>query len=152
MAYEVEISNPNGEGIHHEMGHFLMRVKDESGETHEPDRAEIIRQATIPRANAMMTLGTIQPGAIDPNDDIYDARPRTPDPEFQETIDDRLASTQQRIHDLAGPQLTHPLTWLSESQPPEPEDPDFLDWVFDFRHDESHPKWPTANELSIQLV
>ena len=137
MSYEINITDIDDQGIHHEMGHFLMRAKDDSGETHDQLLAEIVRQATIPRANAMMTLGEIRPGALNPTEDIYSARPLTLDQGLQARIDTELAQIQQRINALGGPDLQTPLTWLDSTQPPKPRTPDFADWVFDFRHDQS---------------
>ena len=137
MSYEVDIKDVEDQGIHHEMGHFLMKAKDESGETHHKDHAEIIRQATIPRANAMMTIGEIRPGSLDPNKDIYSAKPLTPDVNLQTSINNELAEVQKSISDLDGPDVTKPLTWLSTRLPTQSENPMFLDWVFDFRHDQS---------------
>ena len=48
MAYEVAIETPDGIGIHHEMGHFLMNVQA-NGTTQDELFAPVIRQATIPR-------------------------------------------------------------------------------------------------------
>lgn len=135
MAYEVSIQKPGGEGIHHEMGHFLLKAKDKTGEAHEPLNSTIIRQATIPRANAMMTLGVLKPGAIDPSDDIYNALPHTVDANLQADIDREFASKQTAVTQAGGPDLTKPLDWLTGKLQQAPNSPEFQDWVFEFRHD-----------------
>ena len=136
MAYEIEIKTPEGDGIHHEMGHFLLKAKDESGEAHEPLRSSVIRQATIPRANAMMTLGVITPGSINPNDDIYGAKPSKAEPELQAEIDEEFANKQREAAGLGGPNLEAPLDWLASRLPKPPRPLEFPDWVLDFRHDQ----------------
>jgi len=107
MAYEISIQNRDEEAIHHEMGHFLLKAKDSTGEAHVPLGSTIIRQATIPRANAMMTLGVLKPGEIDPNNDIYDATPHTLDPNLRTEIEREFASKQAAINQANGPDLTN---------------------------------------------
>lgn len=137
MSYEVSIQNPDGEPIHHEMGHFLLKAKNESGEAHKPFKSTIIRQATIPRANAMMTLGELKPGAIDPDPkhDIYSALPQAVDPNLQSDIEREFSSKQNIVTQKKGPDLTKPLGWLAGKFKQKQDRPDFEDWVFDFRHD-----------------
>ena len=89
------------------MGHFLLKAKDSTGEAHVPLGSTIIRQATIPRANAMMTLGVLKPGEIDPNNDIYDATPHTLDPNLRTEIEREFASKQAAINQANGPDLTN---------------------------------------------
>ena len=135
MAYEVSIQKPDGEGIHHEMGHFLLKAKDPSGEAHNPFESTIVRQATIPRANAMMTLGVLKPGAIDPDDDIYNALPHTNDSRLQDDINKEFGSKQALVTQAGGPDLSQPLGWLAGKFQQSPNPPEFADWVFEFRHD-----------------
>lgn len=134
MAYEVAIETPAGDGIHHEMGHFLMNVQAD-GASKDALEAPIIRQATIPRANAMLTAGTLRPGAIDANDDIYSAKPDTTDPTLQNDIDHAFATEQANVTKLGGPDLESPLTWLKTKFAARPQSGGFPDWVFEFRHD-----------------
>lgn len=54
IGHEVSIETPVGDGIHHEIGHFVLKVL-ESDEIRESLRGNVVRKATIPRANAMMT-------------------------------------------------------------------------------------------------
>ena len=135
MAYEVAIETPAGEGIHHEMGHFLMNVQAD-GTTKDKDEAPVIRQATIPRANAMLTMGTLKPGTIDPEDDIYTAKPDTTDPVLQDEIDGEFATAQAAISMLGGPNLESPLNWLKMNLATPAQSDGFPDWVFEFRHDQ----------------
>ena len=117
MKYEVAIETPAGKAIHHEMGHFLLNVLEGTeenlgGDTLEDLRGDVLRQATIPRANAMMTAGTLTPGAIPDADDIYDARPQANDPTQQDRIETAFAVRQAEVSDLDGPPLDGPLSWL----------------------------------------
>ena len=135
MAYEVAIETPAGAGIHHEMGHFLMNVQAD-GTTKEELFAPVIRQATIPRANAMLTMGTLKPGPIDSNDDIYTAKPDTTDPALQGEIDKLFAAKQADVFTLGGPNLERPLSWLETKLATPAQSGGFSDWVFEFRHDQ----------------
>ena len=134
MAYEVAIETPSGDGIHHEMGHFLMNVQAD-GTTKEDLKAPIIRQATIPRANAMMTTGTLKPGRINPGKDIYGAKPVTTAPALQIAIDEEFANKRKEVIRLRGPDLEKPLTWLKDQIAARPRTNSFRDWVFEFRDD-----------------
>ena len=116
MSYEVSIETPAGDGIHHEMGHFLLKVL-ESGETRENLRGDVIRQATIPRANAMMTTGELKPGTIadaiaEQDTPFYDAKPQANDITLQKLIDTEFAAKQKQVTASAGPDLERPLDWL----------------------------------------
>ena len=149
MAYEVAIETPEGDGIHHEMGHFLLRVL-ESGETRDNLRGDIIRQATIPRANSMMTTGQLQPGTI--SDAIglqatpfYDAKPQANDAPHQKLIDDELAVKQDQVTKLSGPDLQRPLVWLKTILADEPID---QDWVFGFRHDQGQSQMASGQRVA----
>jgi hypothetical protein len=143
MAYEISVETPAGDKIHQEMGHFMMAVK-EDGETEEALRAMMIRQATIPRANAFMTEGELRIGDIQSTID----RQRDGDPAFytsralaprrgklQENIDRKLARRQNKVSALDGPNLSDPLPWLQTILP---QDGHGTDWEFSFR-DEKHP-------------
>lgn len=148
MAYECSIETPNGDGIHHEMGHFLLKVL-ESGETGQNLRGDVIRQATIPRANSMMTTGVLQPGTV--SDAIYeqaapfyDAKPRANDDRHQKLIDNELASKQKQVSDLSGPDLQRPLVWLQTILADEPVD---SDWVFGFRHDHGQSQMASGQRV-----
>ena len=119
LSYKVSIQTPAGEGIHQEMGHFLLRVM-ENGETEESFRGEIIRQATIPRANAMMTFGALMRGSL-PDAvtsrrvrSFYNGRPRVNDSQTQTEIDLQFSQAQQQVDKFGGPQLDDPLLWLQE--------------------------------------
>jgi hypothetical protein len=140
IAYEVGITTPDGQGIHHEMGHFLLKVLDDvEGQTPEPLRGDIIRQATIPRANAMLTLGELRPGSIEDaiaeqETPFYNARPQTTDDALQARINTEFEAKKQAIAALSGPDLDRPLDWLQTVLADDPVD---VDWVFEFRHDRS---------------
>ena len=130
------IETPTGDSIHHEMGHFLLKVL-ESGETPENLRGDVIRQATIPRANVMMTTGELKPGTIanaiaEQDTPFYDSKPRANDDALQALIDAEFAVKQQQVTNLSGPNLGRPLEWLRTILADNPVD---QDWVFGFRHD-----------------
>ena len=136
VSYEISIERTNGEPIHHEMGHFLLKVK-EDGETHDPTRGDIIRQATIPRANAMMTLGELRPGSVTDavnqnNSSFYASRPQTNNAKIQAEIDHQFDLIKPLITRLGGPDFDQPLNWLQGILAQEPVG---IDWVFEFRHD-----------------
>ena len=63
IGHEVSIETPAGVGICHEMGHFVPKIL-QGGETREDLRGNVVRRATIPRANAMMTTTELKPGTI----------------------------------------------------------------------------------------
>lgn len=135
-AYEVSIETPDGDEIHHEMGHFLLGVL-ESGQTRENLRGDVIRQATIPRANAMMTSGVLEPGTIgkaiaEQDTPFYDAKPKVNNVALQELIDTEFAAKQEQVTDSRGPDLARPLDWLKTILEDNPVD---RDWVFGFRND-----------------
>ncbi len=137
LTYEVSITTPAGTDIHHETGHFLLKV-EEGGETPEENRGHIIRQATIPRANAMMTTGILEPGtiadAIAQQDTFYSVKPQTDDPKMQDQIDTAYFVMQEKVAKLDGPpDLTTPLVWLETILDDKTDDPD---WVFGFRNDD----------------
>ena len=132
MSYEISISTPADAAIHHEMGHFLLSVL-ESGQTHGAVRGEVIRQATIPRANAMMTTGELTQGNIAQAVEIYDAKPQANGPTLQGQIDTEFAAKQTAIGGLGGPDFQQPLTWLQTK--PAAANPVGNDWVFAFRND-----------------
>lgn len=134
-AYRVDIETPAGEGIHQEMGHFLLKVK-EDGETAEPLKGQVIRQATIPRANAMMTTGILVPGSVSDAAVaaplFYNGKPRSDDPLLQVKIDNAFAAAQATVTADGGPDLEKPLDWLETILRDDVED---IDWVFGFRGD-----------------
>ena len=149
MAYECAIETPEGAGIHHEMGHFLLKVL-EGGETGENLRGDIIRQATIPRANSMMTTGVLEPGTV--SDAIalqdvpfYDSKPKANDAQLQGLIDSELASKQEQVTSLSGPDLQRPLAWLQTVLADGPVD---QDWVFGFRHDHGQSQMANGQRVS----
>lgn len=149
MAYECSIETPNGDGIHHEMGHFLLKVL-ESGETGQNLRGDVIRQGTIPRANSMMTTGVLQPGTVadaiyEQASPFYDAKPRANDDRHQKLIDSELASKQKQVSDLSGPDLQRPLVWLQTILADEPVD---TGWVFGFRHDHGQSQMASGQRVS----
>lgn len=136
MAYEIRINNGNTrEPIHHEMGHFLLRV-EENGDA--PLRqGTVIRQATIPRANAMMTLGMLHLGSVGAaaggsSRGFYGARPESlRDPGFQQRIDVEFDAKNEMIQGKGGPDFTKPLAWLASKFQDSVASQD--DWVFGFR-------------------
>lgn len=133
MSYVIEIKNSGGDDIHQEMGHFLLEVKDrepDGGETQKLLRAPIIRQASIPRANAILTPGELRIGNVGEAQDIYDGKPTARDPDLQKRIDAELAVVQLDVSEKGGPNLQEPLTWLREQHPVLV--PGTIDWVFDF--------------------
>lgn len=137
LAYEVSIETPEGEGIHHEMGHFLMSIK-EDGNTFENFTAAIIRQATIPRANSFMTHGHLLIGSIthaiaaQNGDAFYSARTVVNNQTLQDKIDTELLVAQQDVTGKNGPNLMKPLEWLADTLA---NNVVGTDWVFSFRND-----------------
>ena len=153
MAYEVSIETPDGQDIHHEMGHFLLNVKDESGETKENLRGDVIRQATIPRANAMMTAGELRPGSIrdtitQDQNPFYDARPVANDVVQQARIDKEFANKSKQILKQKGPDMQRPLEWLDSILA---SNSIGVDWVFEFRND-SDPSQMASGQRVINPV
>ncbi len=164
MAYEVSIKTPNGpgihHGIHHEMGHFLLNVLEtgetpvlENGETDNQPRGDVIRQATIPRANAMMTTGELKPGTIaNAIDDaiakqeppFYNAKPQANEDALQAQIDNDFATKQQQVTQLDGPNLERPLDWLKTILA---DNPIGQDWVFEFRHDKGSSQMASGQRV-----
>ena len=161
MSYEVSITNPkDGQNIHHEMGHFLLRVVDEKGEAFElnHDEGRVIRQATIPRANAMMTLGVLTLGNLSKaakdeatvfnkgDRTFYSARPLSKENQtLQSTIDTEL----QRVSGGRRRCLEQPLNWMNQIQLGTPLDED---WVFSFREEEqSHMASGHRVESPVQV-
>ncbi len=144
MKYEIGIVNSfTGDGIHHEMGHFLLNVKDSGGETKNRLEAPIIRQASIPRANSMMTTGTLKIGSVQDAitqgaSKIYSAKPESSDSALQALIDAEF--TQKRDEVLAGngPELDDPLAWLETKIGLSTTTATAkVDWVFEFRNDKA---------------
>ena len=139
MSCEIDIKTPEGRPIHHEMGHFLLRVLDDiDGQTQEELRGDIIRQASIPRANVMMTKGELRPESISEAlahrpqiIDVYSGKPKANDPGQQAAVDTALNPIQQNVFQRGGPDLTHTLDWLKDILPDRPEDAS-PDWVFSF--------------------
>jgi len=152
LAYEISIKNTQGDGIHHEMGHFLLKVM-ENGETAEQLRGDIIRQATIPRANAMMTLGELRPERLNDIDtpihnQFYDALPKSLSTVFQASIDAEFLNANSQIQALQGPNFRSPLTWLKAILAASPVG---VDWVFSFREDKE-PSQMASGERVINPV
>lgn len=132
MSYEVNITDVDTEdGIHHEVGHFLLRVEPDGQTPHEL-HGDIIRQAAIPRANAIMTTGVLRPGRLVDAIEIYDARPQTDNPALQAAIDAEFDLRNGDVTGRGGPNLDQPLTWLQTILPGTGEE---QDWVFAFRND-----------------
>ncbi|PPC77947.1 hypothetical protein C4K68_07830 [Pokkaliibacter plantistimulans] len=154
-AYDISIRNFSSDlgekvgGIHQEMGHFLLHVSDDENIGDNAinvsdlfadrlPRGEIIRQATIPRANAMMTTGYLRPeGVIDAfNNQVspfYNARPLANTTGFQATVNDEFNAAKAKVIALGGPDFDDPLHWLSQQFPT--VTPGTIDWVFSFRDD-----------------
>ena len=144
LTYEISITTPAGEDdhqpgedIHHETGYFLLSVKD-GGDTPEEDQGRIIRQATIPRANAMLTTGILKhgtiAGAIAQQETHYNVRPWVGDPSLQDRVDTPFFGMQTDVERLGGPPvLTTPLVWL-ETIPDDKTDDS--GWVFEFRNED----------------
>jgi len=150
MSYEVSIETPEGESIHHEMGHFLLNVKDKDGETHEELRGDVIRQATIPRANAIMTAGKLKPGTIADTIDgevtpFYNTRPQARDAEIQNQINAAFDEKQGEITGRNGPNLGQPLEWLRGILA---ENPVGQNWVFEFRHDSAPSQMASGQRVA----
>ncbi len=152
MSYEISIVTPGGDGIHQEMGHFLLRTK-EDGETPENLVGDVIRQATIPRANAIMTTGILKPGTIaaavnDQDTPFYDAKPRTSDESLQVQIDAVFAAKHDEITNENGPNFERPLEWLATILAGPAVDPD---WVFAFR-DDRNPSQMASGQRVVNPV
>ena len=152
MAYQIDITNPQGDEIHQEMGHFLLQVK-EDGETAEELTGTIIRQATIPRANAMMTFGILRPGSI--SDDVtaqptpfYNARPIASPPGFQAIVDAAFEQTRQDVIAEEGPDFSRPLEWLQTILADNVVD---IDWTFAFR-DNQKPSQMVSGQRVVNPV
>jgi len=130
MSYKIDIETPRGEGIHHEMGHFLIQVVPDDGsfDTNQGEarfppipsgdefRGRIIRQASIPRANSFMTHGELRVGSVSRAIDkgisvFYNSKPNTVDSNLQNLIDTQFNQKQTEVFDLGGPDLTDPLLW-----------------------------------------
>lgn len=138
MAYEVAIENTEGEGIHHEMGHFLLKVK-EDGETQQSLSADIIRHGTIPRANSFMSHGKLLIGSIaqvlqQQQTPFYSSRATMENPQLQEKFDNELLGIQEMVTESGGPNLDQPLEWLVDILK---EEVIGTDWVFSFRDNEA---------------
>ncbi len=168
IAYEIDIRNPNindhnshpdGKGIHHEMGHFLLKVKsEESPEAipHENGRVDveevggsnvsgiIIRQATIPRANSFMTHGKLDIGSIadlSTNDfnEFYSPKAKSAvvNPSLQSKIDAEISRVQDKVNQQNGPnilELISHIQTVDNNQLGEIK-AGTLDWVFSFKED-----------------
>ena len=140
MKYEIAITDPEANGIHHEMGHLLLSVK-EDGDTKESLKGPVIRQASIPRANSMMTNGTLEIASVadairSGAGKVYDAKPRSDDAQMQSGIDAEISSIQNDITTMNGPDLQDPLPWL-ETKLGLPKTGGTFDWVFEFRNDKN---------------
>ena len=154
MPYEVNIRDAKeSEGkhklIHQEMGHFMMRA-NEDGTAERADAVDIIRQATIPRGNAMLTSGKLRSYSIKKSirkgGDIYDAEPGVAQPGVdrhpaalpinikKEEIDKKFEKVCEEVKSRGGPDFTKPLSWLAERFEEKPAR-GFEDWVFEFRND-----------------
>ena len=150
MAYEISIETPEGQGIHHEMGHFLLSVVDDNqGQTRDDLRGDVIRQATIPRANAMMTAGELKPGSVsdtiasDPTP-FYSARPKANDAAHQNQIDTIFSQRKNDIIQLNGPDMDKPLEWLDSVFS---DNPIGRDWVFEFRTDKNPSQMASGHRV-----
>ena len=150
MAYEISIETPQGQGIHHEMGHFLLNVIDDiGGETRDNLRGDVLRQATIPRANAMMTAGELKPGSISDTIDsdptpFYGARPKANDDTHQRQIDSIFVQRREQILKQRGPDMDRPLEWLKSTFSGNPIG---IDWVFEFRTDKSPSQMASGHRV-----
>ena len=118
ISYEVDVKTPKGESIHHEMGHFLLNVLKD-GETEKELEGNILRQASIPHANSMLTAGILKPESITDAIDaqvtvFYNAKPSVDDEELQAKINDAFDAKQEGIMALGGPDFEKPLVWLGE--------------------------------------
>ena len=146
--YEVVIHNAKkSEGekhelIHHEVGHFMMKVKNDKGEEERKNAVDIIRQATIPRGNAMLTSGKLRSTSIREAQGKYNAKPSimsvNPTPAVnlsQQKVDDAFKEAWRYVLERGGPDFTKPLEWLAKWFPEKPAG-SFEDWVFEFRHNE----------------
>jgi hypothetical protein len=154
MSYQINIETPEGEGIHHEMGHFLLNVLEPTdefprGETPEPFRGHIIRQASIPRANSILTSGILRPGSVADAATVatpfYNARPKSLEENFQAFIDAAFNPKNVTVQGNGGPDLTKPLQWLTTI---EPDDGTDIDWVFAFRVDEEPSQMASGHRVA----
>ncbi|MEM9896826.1 MAG: hypothetical protein AAF789_10690 [Bacteroidota bacterium] len=173
MSYEIDIrnprlndpQNPDGKGIHHEMGHFLIKVDslvdDANAIPHERGRMDfgqnisgvIIRQATIPRANSFMTHGKLDVGSVSEVlglgniDDFYSSRTHTTRQFLQDRINTQLASKQQ---EAGAPDLTRLVTFLQTTDESflGEKKPSTEDWEFAFRLDETPSQMASGQRVT----
>jgi hypothetical protein len=147
MKYEVNIGTPAGEGIHQEMGHFLLNV-DESGNSLAPFAGTILRQATIPRANAFMTMGTLTPGAITDvlgsPDPFYSAKPEARTERRQAKLDPVFTTTNDEIIAAGGPNFNAPLEFVADILA---DNRVGIDWVFSFRDESKDSKMINGQQV-----
>ena len=169
MAYEINIDNAcalpchdgksrHGEGkaIHQESGHFLIKVSDETGGSPvqgESSDATVIRQAVIPRANAMMSTGRLKPGSLQDvagggMDDFYSSKPEISDSELQSKLDAALDAVQGTVNSRGGPDLQKPLEWLNNVLANEGWEATGVDWVFNFSDVEELLKMHSAHRVN----
>ncbi|WP_298511832.1 hypothetical protein [uncultured Kordia sp.] len=162
MSYEITIRNPaikdpdghkDGKAIHQEMGHFLIRVISEKEplaklppeESGNGEKAQIIRQAAIPRANSFMTHGMLFIDSVsnalnskfEDIDFFYSPKVVSNDKTLQKEINKQFKSVQGKVTRRKGPNLQKMVTFLNDTSIKDlgekSEDP--LDWVFSFRQD-----------------
>lgn len=166
ISYEIDIRNPNqpdpnnsdGQGIHHEMGHFLLHVDEDQNNDaipHQDGRRDfgsnlsgvVIRQATIPRANSFMTHGILDIGSVaevlggDPTefDNFYSPKTSsiTSNPELEAKIDSEVARNQADVSAKNGPDILKLISFIKKVDDNQLGQlkPGTLDWVFAFRKD-----------------
>lgn len=146
MAYTIGIRNLAGEDIHQEMGHILMQVEDQNGDTIQPLEAPILRQASIPRANAVLTPGKLFIGSVVGAPDIYDAYPSAGlNAPLQQRIDTGFQEHQNASKAAGGPDFRQPITWLA-TQFPGPV-LGTADWVFDFHEDTNNDSMASGERV-----
>ena len=138
MKYDVEIINPSLAHIHQEVGHFLMKVikKQDGNFTSEAFEGNILRQASIPRANAMLTSGVLSPKSakdfVDANQQnpFYNATPSSSDNELQQKVRLAFDSVNRDIIGSGGPDFTQTTQFIIDTDPGTKIK---NDWEFDFR-------------------
>ncbi|PCK07552.1 MAG: hypothetical protein COA42_13695 [Alteromonadaceae bacterium] len=149
IKYQIGVHTPDGDEIHQEMGHFLLGVEEDPDSDNKigfktPEKlvGKIIRQASIPRANAMMTLGKLIANSVSDfvrdNGDkpFYSAHPKSEDSKFQSVIDDSFKAVRDEVMAKGGPNFETPSDWLSTILADNVV-AGTKDWEFGFRNDEN---------------
>ncbi|NME72776.1 hypothetical protein [Flammeovirga aprica] len=168
MAYEIDIrnhtfpdpKNPDGKGIHHEMGHFLLQVDslEDDADAIVSQRGSdlsgvIIRQATIPRANSFMTHGRLDIESVGKAlensdlDSFYSARTISTRSDLQEKIDIELSD---KAIQAGAPNPTKLVSLLKQVDEESlgTISPGTQDWVFSFRFDRNPSQMASGQRVN----